>query len=46
MDMALAFIGSLYGTDTAVSVAKRIEYSWHQDPTADPFAVLHGLRPS
>jgi transcriptional regulator GlxA family with amidase domain len=43
IDMALALIAKLYGKDTAQWAANRAEYSWHDDPTDDPFAALNGL---
>lgn len=42
-DMALALIAKLYGKDTAMWVADRAEYRWHDDPTDDPFAEMNGL---
>ncbi|OAX81286.1 hypothetical protein ACJ72_04373 [Emergomyces africanus] len=34
----LAFVQEIYGRDLAVKVATIIEYHWHEDATADPFA--------
>nr|AJD23172.1 DJ-1/PfpI family protein [Onygena corvina] len=38
-DAMLAFIGMVYGRDFALSVAKRMEYRWVEDPADDPFAA-------
>lgn len=38
MDMALALIEKLLGTDTAEAVANGAEYSWHRDASTDPFS--------
>lgn len=43
MDMTLAAIAELVGTDKAEDVANGCEYAWHRDPGWDPFAKLHGL---
>lgn len=43
IDMSLALIARLYGTDAAEQVARAAEYEWHRDPTWDPFAALYGL---
>jgi transcriptional regulator GlxA family with amidase domain len=43
MDMALALIARLFDWDTAIEVANRAEYEWHQDKDWDPFARLNGL---
>ena len=43
IDMALALIGHLYGTDVAQRTADGTEYEWHVDPTWNPFAARHGL---
>lgn len=43
MDMALAVIADLYGVDVAKDLAEGTEYTWHDDPTWDPFAVSVGL---
>ncbi|MEO5837476.1 MAG: DJ-1/PfpI family protein [Acidimicrobiales bacterium] len=43
IDMALALIAHLHGSDVAQSVADNTEYEWHVDPHWDPFAALHGL---
>ncbi|MGH7819942.1 MAG: DJ-1/PfpI family protein [Candidatus Binatia bacterium] len=37
IDMALAIIARLYGTDKAHEIANLTEYQWHTDPTRDPF---------
>lgn len=38
IDMALAVIERLYGTELAEGIAKATEYEWHRDPNEDPFA--------
>jgi transcriptional regulator GlxA family with amidase domain len=45
MDMALALIEHLHGSDVALRVADQAEYDWHRDPTWDPFAAKNGLMP-
>lgn len=44
MDMSLALIARLYGSEIAERVAQGAEYDWHRDPTWDPFAALYGLQ--
>jgi len=39
MDMALALIAHLYDRETALAVAKRAEYTWHENSDDDPFAA-------
>ena len=43
MDMALAAVQRLYGTEEAERVATRTEYDWKRDASWDPFAKIHGL---
>jgi hypothetical protein len=43
MDMALAVIARLYGTETSDNLAIAAEYDWHRDAAWDPFARIHGL---
>ena len=43
IDMALALIGHLHGTDLAQRVADGTEYEWHVDSGWDPFAAKNGL---
>ncbi len=43
MDMALALVARLLGEPAARAVAQGVEYEWHDDPSWDPFARLHGL---
>ena len=43
MDMALAAISIMHGTERAEKVAEICEYSWHRDSAWDPFAKIHGL---
>ena len=42
IDMALGFVSDQFGRDTALQVARGIEYEWHEDPSWDPFAELYG----
>lgn len=43
IDMALAVMARLYGTETAEKIAIAMEYDWHRDAGWDPFAKIHGL---
>jgi transcriptional regulator GlxA family with amidase domain len=43
IDMTLAVIARLAGTDAAERIAVRMEYEWHRDAGWDPFARVHGL---
>ena len=43
IDMSLALIAHLFGTDFAHRVADGTEYEWHVDPHWDPFAAKNGL---
>ncbi|TQV80565.1 DJ-1/PfpI family protein [Denitrobaculum tricleocarpae] len=43
MDMALAVLADLFGADVAREMARSCEYTWHSDPTWDPFAKSAGL---
>ncbi|KAL3476355.1 class I glutamine amidotransferase-like protein [Aspergillus californicus] len=43
IDVILAWMGEVYGEETAKSVAEQIEYSRHEDADEDPFADLYGL---
>ena len=43
IDMTLAVIAKLAGTDVAERIAVRMEYEWHRDAGWDPFARVHGL---
>lgn len=43
MDMALAVMADLFGTEFAERMAIGTEYEWHKDATRDPFAKLAGL---
>jgi putative intracellular protease/amidase len=43
IDMALALLANLAGEPLARTLAKHFEYEWHDDPTWDPFAAVHGL---
>lgn len=40
MDMTLAAIAEMLGSETAESIARGSEYHWHRDPNDDPFAML------
>ena len=37
MDMALAVIERLFGSERAETIAVLTEYEWHRDPSWDPF---------
>lgn len=39
IDMSLQIINDLYGRETALSIAKRMEYIWNDDDTNDPFSA-------
>lgn len=43
MDMALGFIADHHGRPLADSIARHAEYTWHDNPSHDPFAALYGL---
>jgi transcriptional regulator GlxA family with amidase domain len=43
IDMALAVIARLSGTEVAETIALRIEHVWQSDPGFDPFAAHYGL---
>jgi putative intracellular protease/amidase len=43
MDMALAVMANLFGTELADNMALGCEYEWHRDASRDPFAKLAGL---
>jgi transcriptional regulator GlxA family with amidase domain len=43
IDMALAVIERLGGTQMSEALALGTEYDWHRDPGWDPFAKAHGL---
>lgn len=43
MDMALAVMADLFGTEIADRIALGSEYEWHKDATRAPFAKLAGL---
>jgi transcriptional regulator GlxA family with amidase domain len=43
IDMTLAVIAKLEGSEEAERIAVRMEYEWHRDPAWDPFAKIHGL---
>ncbi|HEY7037532.1 MAG TPA: DJ-1/PfpI family protein [Methylomirabilota bacterium] len=38
IDMALSVVARLHGVDMARQAARFMEYVWHEDPGADPFA--------
>ncbi len=40
IDMALAVIERLFGTERAEAVAEATEYEWHRDASWDPFSKL------
>lgn len=43
IDVTLAWIGEVYGDETAQQIADGIEYTRHSDAAIDDFARLHGL---
>ena len=43
MDMSLAVIERLFGRPAADEMAAGCEYTWHDDPDHDPFAIEAGL---
>jgi len=43
IDMALAVIARLVGSEVAENAATFMEYEWHRDASQDPFAKIHGL---
>lgn len=40
IDMALALLAHVSNEELARTVARRVEYAWHDDPAWDPFAEL------
>jgi transcriptional regulator GlxA family with amidase domain len=45
IDMSLGLVTRLFDRATAVAIAQRAEYEWHEDKSWDPFAKIHGLVP-
>ncbi|KAJ5374858.1 hypothetical protein N7517_006864 [Penicillium concentricum] len=43
IDVILAWIEKVYGSEVARKISNSIEYTRHEDPSHDPFAGLHGL---
>lgn len=43
IDVTLAWIGEVYGSEVARDISDSMEYTRHEDPSHDPFAELHGL---
>ena len=43
MDMALALVARLRGNEVARGIADAVEYAWHDDPSWDPYAKIHGV---
>jgi transcriptional regulator GlxA family with amidase domain len=43
IDMTLDYVKDIHGYEEAKRVADYIEYSWNEDSSADPFALLYGL---
>ena len=43
IDMALAVIAKLAGSQVSDTLAVATEYDWHRDANWDPFAKVHGL---
>ncbi|KAJ5972137.1 uncharacterized protein N7479_002055 [Penicillium vulpinum] len=43
IDVTLAWIEEAYGSEVARKICNSIEYTRHEEPSHDPFAVLYGL---
>jgi transcriptional regulator GlxA family with amidase domain len=43
IDMALAVVSRLAGSELSDNLAIATEYDWHRDANWDPFAKIHGL---
>lgn len=43
MDMSLAVMEKIFGSDAAEAITVGAEYEWHRDPSWDPFSKLAGL---
>ncbi|KAJ5823360.1 hypothetical protein N7447_005700 [Penicillium robsamsonii] len=43
IDVTLAWIEEIYGSEVARKISNSTEYTRHEDPSHDPFAELHGL---
>lgn len=43
IDVTLAWIEEVYGSEVAGKIANSMEYTRHEDPSHDPFAELYGL---
>ena len=41
IDMALGFIGDLFGKEKALEISKGIEYMWNENSEYDPFAEIY-----
>jgi len=41
IDMALGFIGDLFGKEKALEISKGIEYMWNENSEYDPFAEMY-----
>ena len=41
IDMALGFIGDLFGKEKALDISKQIEYIWNENNEYDPFAKMY-----
>ena len=41
IDMALGFIADIFGYDSAIKIAKRIEYIWQEDKDIDLFTSIN-----
>ncbi|EKQ53609.1 MULTISPECIES: DJ-1/PfpI family protein [unclassified Clostridium] len=41
IDMALGFIGDLFGKEKAMEISKSIEYIWNENSEYDPFAKMY-----
>jgi len=43
MDMSLAILQKIFGSDVALEVSRQAEYLWHRDADADPFAAVENV---
>ncbi|KAG6902350.1 hypothetical protein C0995_001147 [Termitomyces sp. Mi166 len=44
LDLTFAWIGEVFGEETANELAEVLEYERHADPSWDPYAELYGLK--
>ena len=41
IDMTLGFVADIFGYDSAIKIAKRIEYIWQEDKDIDLFTSIN-----